>query len=529
MPGMNGSQPGPVDGARDPAATGSGDAIALAFPRAQLRARTVRGLFVNALFMGGAEALALAQGLIVTVLLGPRLIGLYGIVTTTAVTVAALRRIGIDEAFVAQRESDQESEFRTAFSLELTIGAGFSLVLLAAAPIVALAYGDGRLLALTAAVAYLPTAFALQAPTWIFFRRMDFVRVRALQAIVPVVTFCVTVPLAAVGVGVWSLVIGPAAGNLTAVVAGIVVSPYRVVPDLGRRARTAWGRYLRFSWPVFAAAGSALAVGQGQMLAFTLHGGLLAAGYITLAVTLTRYADRADHIIATTIYPAICVVRDQLDTLREMFLASNRVALMWVLPFCAGFILFSPDLVSFVLGHRWRPAIPLLQGLAGAAAIQQLGYNWFSFYRARGDSARQAVEAAVYAAGFLGVAVPALLIWGVWGFIGGRLAGALLVLAVRRHYVQRLLGVELLAVGVRGAAPVAAATVLILALRGAVWSGPRSAAQAVAELVLFLAISAAITWAAERALMRELVAQMRARATPAQPDRPGSPSRISTV
>ena len=192
---------------------GVGEGVSLAFPRSELRQRTVRGALVNALFLGGADALVLAQGLIVTVLLGPRAIGLYGIVTTTAVTVAALRRIGIDEAFVQQREDNQEAEFSRAFTLELIVGSVFSLVLLIAAPIVALAYGDGELLWLTAAVAYLPTAFALQAPTWIFFRRMDFVRVRMLQALVPVVTFCVTVPLAALGVGVWSLVIGPAVGQ----------------------------------------------------------------------------------------------------------------------------------------------------------------------------------------------------------------------------------------------------------------------------------------------------------------------------
>lgn len=498
------------------AGPGAGERVALAFPRSQLRARTARGVLINALFMGGSEALVLAQGLIVTVLLGPRLIGLYGIVTTTAMTVAALRRIGIDEAFVAQREADQEAEFRIAFSLELAIGACFSLLLLAAAPIVALAYGDGRLLALTAAVAYLPTAFALQAPAWIFFRRMDFLRVRALQAIVPVVTFCVTVPLAAAGVGVWSLVIGPAAGNLAAVLAGLRISPHRLALDLSATARAAFPRYLRFSWPVFAAAVSALAVGQGQMLAFTLDGGLSAAGYITLAVTLTRYADRADHIIATTIYPAICVVRDRIATLREIFLAANRVALMWVLPFCAGFILFSPDLVAFVLGQRWRPAVPLLQGLAGAAAIQQLGYNWFSFYRARGESARQAVEAAAHAGAFLALAVPALLLWGVWGFIAGRLAGALIVAAIRRHYVRRLLGVELAAVALRGAAPVALAAVPVLALRALAWSGPRSVAQAVVELALFLTLCAVLTWVAERPLLAQLRAQVRS-ARAAQP------------
>jgi O-antigen/teichoic acid export membrane protein len=492
---------------RDDVGVGDGG-VKLAFPRAELRRRTARGVLVNALFMGGAEALVLAQGLIVTVLLGPRLIGLYGIVTTTAVTVAALRRVGIDEAFVQQRESDQEAEFQRAFTLELMVGGAFSLLLLAAAPIVAGVYGDGRLLWLTLAVAYLPMFFALQAPTWIFFREMNFVRVRTLQALVPVVTFCVTVPLAAAGVGVWSLVIGPAVGNAVAVLAGIRVSPYRLRLRFDRDARE---RYFRFSWPVFTAAAALLLVQQGQMLAFTLHGGLAAAGYITLAVTLTRYADRADQIIATTIYPAICVVRDQVPTLREIFATSNRVALMWVLPFCAGFILFAPDLVHFVLGDRWRPAVLLLQGLAAAAAIQQLGYNWFSFYRARGDSSRQAVEAAVSTAAFLGLAVPALFVWGAWGFIAGRLAGALLVLVVRRHYVRRLLGIELLTLGLRGAAPIAAATGLVLALRALVWSGPRTLGQAVVEIVLFLACSAVVTWAGERTLVRDLLGQVRAR------------------
>ena len=49
------------------------------------------------------------------------------------------------------------------------------------------------------ATAYLPLAFALLAPLWVFFRRMDYGRQRALQAIQPLVSFAVTVPLAATG------------------------------------------------------------------------------------------------------------------------------------------------------------------------------------------------------------------------------------------------------------------------------------------------------------------------------------------
>ena len=136
----------------------------LGFPAEELRVRTARGGVLNAVFLGGTEALVLVQGLVVTALLGPAAVGLYGIVTTTAMTIVALRRVGIDEAFVQQSEDDQEAEFQRAFAVELAIGLGAAVLIAVSAPILAAVYGESRLLALTLAVSYLPVAFALQAP-----------------------------------------------------------------------------------------------------------------------------------------------------------------------------------------------------------------------------------------------------------------------------------------------------------------------------------------------------------------------------
>ena len=191
-------------------------------------------------------------------------------------TIVALKRVGIDEAFVQQSEAGQEEEFQRAFSLELVVSAAFSLAIAVAAPTRGVVYGESELLPLTLAVAYMPIAFALQAPTWIFFRRMDFMRQRLLLAVGPVVTFAVTVALAAVGVGVWSLVIGPAVGNAAAAVAAIAVSPY---PLRLRLERAAARRYFRFSWPIFVSSAAMLVVLQGQLLAFDVWGGIAAVGY----------------------------------------------------------------------------------------------------------------------------------------------------------------------------------------------------------------------------------------------------------
>ena len=175
---------------------GGGVSSRLHFPRSELRARTVRGAVVTAAFLVAIDGLVLGQGLIVTRLLGPSEIGLYGIVSTTVVTVLALKRVGIDEAFVAHETDDLEREYQHAFTLELALAVIAALVLALLAPILAAAYGEPQLLGLTLGVAWLPLAFALLAPLWIFFRRMDYVRQRSLQSLQPLVTFAVTVPLA---------------------------------------------------------------------------------------------------------------------------------------------------------------------------------------------------------------------------------------------------------------------------------------------------------------------------------------------
>jgi O-antigen/teichoic acid export membrane protein len=484
------------------------------FPRAELRRRTLRGTIVTAGFLVLIDGLVLVQGLVVTRILGPSQIGLYGVVSTTVISLIALKRVGIDEAFVQQDEDDQEREFQYAFTLELGLSAAMFLIILALSPLVATVYEDHRLLALMASLAYLPLAFALQSPLWVFFRRMNFRRQRSLQAIQPVVGFAVTVPLAAAtGLGVWSLVVGQVAGYIVAVAAALVVAPYPLALRYDRRVAA---RYLRFSAPILLTVLGAIVIAQGQILAIKLHGGLAAAGYITLAVTLTRYIDRADQIVTATIYPAICAIQGQRQALEELYVKSNRATLMWVLPYAVGIVLFAPDLVNFVLGASWRPAVVLLQGLAVVGAITQLGFNWFSFFRAHGDTRPPAVESAAGSAAFLGFAITGLLLDGFDGFVAGRIGAALVAFVVRGTYVRRLLpNVRYRHLVAPTLIPIGLASAAAIALRLALWGGRRTLLQAIAELALFGVVYTVTAVSRERVLMSELLGALRVGREPA--------------
>jgi O-antigen/teichoic acid export membrane protein len=480
----------------------------LPFPRAELRRRTLRGTIVTGVFLVGIDGLVLIQGLIVTRLLGPSQIGLYGVVSTTVISLIALKRVGIDEAFVQQDEADQEREFQYAFTLELGLSAAMALIILALSPVVAAVYKDSRLLPLMASLAYLPLAFALQSPLWVFFRRMDYHRQRMLQAIQPVIGFLVTVPLAAAtDLGVWSLVIGQVAGYIVAVAAAVRAAPYRLALRYDGKVAA---RYLRFSAPILLTVISAIVIAQGQILAIKLNDGLAAAGFITLAVTLTRYIDRADQIVTATIYPAICAIQGQVRALEELYMKSNRATLMWVLPYAVGIVLFAPDLVHFILGPSWEPAVVLLQGLAVVGVITQLGFNWFSFFRAHGDTRPPAVAAAAEGVAFLALAIPGLLADGFDGFVYGRIAAALIALVVRGIYTRRLLPSARFRDLVMPSLPsIVLASAAALAVRAALWGGHRSLAQAILELALFVAVYTATALRRERTLMFELLGALR--------------------
>jgi len=145
-----------------------------------------------------------------------------------------------------------------------------------------------------------------------------------------------------------------------------------------------------------------------------------------------------------------------------------------------------------------------------AGAIQQLGFNWFSFYRARGETRPPAVEAVVGALAFAVLAVPGLLVDGSDGFVIGRVAAVVIATGVRWFYVRRLLpGVRASGLLAPALIPLAQATIAVLAVRLATWGGDREWWQALVEAALFVGVYGISVWHRERALIGELLTAMR--------------------
>lgn len=486
-----------------------------------LRERAARGTIINSAFLVGISGLGLLRGFILAALVSRTDYGLWGVLVVALGTILSLKQVGINDKYIEQDEADQEVAFQKAFTLDLIISLIAVGVVALLMPVLVLAYDAEELLVPGFVVLAAFVVLPFQAPLWVFYRRMDFFRQRILQAIEPVVGFVVSVALAVLGAGYWSFVIGFTAGIACASVAAVAFSPYRLRFKLERGTTR---RYLSFSWPLFVGSACALITAQSAILTSRWDLGLAATGALVLASQITIFTDRVDQVVTGTLYPAICAAKDRLDILFESFVKSNRLALMWAVPFGLALTLFSSDLVSFAIGEDWRQAVPILQVFGIVAAINHIGYNWTAYFRARADTKPIAVASVASMLAFVLVGIPALLLVGVTGFAIGVAAQAAVSLLLRTRYLRRLFGdFRFFGHALRAFIPILPAVAVVLLVRVL---GPetRTLAQAVLELVVYAAVAVAATMYFESNLLREVIGYVRGR----RPDSPDTPDAVGT-
>jgi len=465
-----------------------------------LRRHAARGTLVNSSFQIFLALLGLTQRLVAAAFLTRAEFGLWAVILTVLVTLSWLKQLGISDKYIQQDEPDQELAFQKAFTLELVASLGYFAVIVLAVPLYAVGYGHHEIIVPAIVCALMVPITAFEAPAWIRYRRLQYARQRLLTAVNPVVTFVVTVALAIAGASYWCFVIGILAGSVAGALVCGLTSPYRLRLRLTRASAR---EYATFSWPLMGAAISRLIVVQGALLAANHSVGLVGVGAIGLAAGIAAFADRVDQIVSQTIYPAVCAVADRRPLLAEIFVKSNRVALMWGMPFGVGLALFADDLVHFCFGDRWASAAGLIAATGLLCGLGQVAFNWQIFMRAVNDTKPMFVAAIVDVAVFAVVSAPLILAFGLPGWVAGVAAGTLAQLTVRTIFVGRLLGhFNVVRQLWRAVVPVVPGAALVLAARSLAPSDD-SLPRAIAELIVFVVATIVSTLLLERRLIAE--------------------------
>jgi O-antigen/teichoic acid export membrane protein len=468
-----------------------------------LRRHIARGMLTNGAFDVGMVGLTALRGLTVAAFVSRSDYGVWGLVGLTMWTAVGLKTTaGAGEKYIQQSDANQERAFQSALTAELIFTCAAIPIAVAMIAAVTLATGKTAVLAPALILLAVFPATILQFPIATFYRRMEFRRQRTLQAIDPVLGALVTIPLAVAGAGYWSFVIGMLAGAWATALATVRASPYRLAlryePGTVRQ-------YVAFSAPLLVTAVAVLVLFNAIYLVGSHAIGLAGLGAFTLAGNFVQFTDQADNVVTGTLYPAVCAVKDRVRLLSEIFVKSNRLSLIWAVPFGSGIALFASDLVRFVLGSRWLPAVPLLEIMGIVTAVHHVGYNWAAFVKARGTTWPIAVSAVLVTAAVVGTAVPLMYTVGLVGLGIAFAIGEVVAFGVRAVWLARFFtNVRIFSQLLRGFAPTMLAAAPILVGR-ALFGIEQSLPAAVALFVLYVAITVAATVAFERPLLKEAV------------------------
>jgi O-antigen/teichoic acid export membrane protein len=484
------------------------------------RVRAARGVVVNTGFLIGLQLLALLKGFLIAGFITVSEYGVWGLILASSAALFGLAQIGINDKYIQQDASDQKAAFQLAFTLQLGLSLIFVVLFVVTMPLFALAYGNWDIVLPGWALALALPSTAFQTPLWTFYKRMEYMRQRQIQAIEPVLSIVIALVLAIQGFGYWSLVIGAVIGPWAAALVAVRASPY----PLGiRYERGTLREYWTFSGPLLFQGFCISVIALTPTLAAQRALGVAAVGAMAIANNISQYTTKVDRIVTGTLYPVVCAVRHRRDLMQEAFLKSNKLGMLWGAPSGLAIVLFAPDIINFAIGDRWRSAIPVIQAYGAVAVLNQIMVNWTVFYRALGNTRPIAVGGAVMAAGAAGIATPLLLAEGLVGFAFGYGIAVALYMFVRLYYLNKLFSLPLILRNImRGMIPGLTAFLVTGGVRLLIDLDRRTELAAIAEVVLFGVIAIALTFALERRLLGEMVAYLRKRRPGAVADVPAA-------
>lgn len=314
-------------------------------------------------------------------LLTPADFGLVAIAVSVLAVVNAITDLSVSDALV-QRDSINEQNIDSAFTLGLLRGVVVSLALNAGALPISYLYEDARLAPILSVVSLSPFIASLSSPAVVFFlRRFQYGPVVRLQLISQLTGFSASVTFVIVSQSYWSLIIGQIVSSATATFISYVIAPYR--PRLRFRGSEA---ILRFSiWMALSRVISTVNLQSDRFLLGHILGKPLLGQYTVGSdmASIVTYSLAAP--IMQTMFGGFSRLQTDTQRIREAFLRGQQLLVFILLPLGFGLSIVSDRLVPALLGPNWDTAVIVVVWLAPVISLQTLYLPMLSLAMAMGN------------------------------------------------------------------------------------------------------------------------------------------------
>ena len=409
-----------------------------------LRERTLTGIA----WTGGSRVLqqliALATTVVLARLLVPADFGLVALVVVFTGFAAVLTDLGLGAALI-QRPVIEERHLSSAFWLSVVVGAGIAVLIAAMAPFIAAFYGEPRLtwITVTLASVFLVTPLAV-VQTSLMQRDMEFRRLAAIENAATVLGAGAGIATAAVGFGVWGLVLMTASTALVRTAAVWLFTEWRPRSGLSLTAvRDLW----RFSANLVGFQAINYWVRNADNLIVGKFVGANALGVYGRAYNLMlQPVGHAGAVLSRVMFPALSTVQHDRDRVRRAYVRALALIGLVTFPATLGLLVAAEPLVLTLYGTTWSAVVPILQILCAAALLQSVSTTVGWVYQSQGRTDwmfRWGLIAGTVTIVSFAVGVH----WGVHGVATAYLIRTIILVPLSFAIPGRLIGLGVLDVG----------------------------------------------------------------------------------
>lgn len=336
--------------------------------RSELREATLTGLRWVSIARLASEILVFGAAVVLARLIDPADFGRFAVALIVAALALGLTGEGLGSPLV-QREDVRRAHLEVATLMSLLIGVAGTSITFGVGSLPFFGEETGELLRLIAPVFLLNAAAVV--PTAMLQRRLDFRRLSLSEVVGLAVGTAATLALALAGLDAPALVLGVLVNRFVTLVILLVWAP----PPLPRWRPEAGREIASFGTP--AAASSLLGVSLKNVdyaiIAAKLGAAQVGFYYRGWQVGL-EYQGKVSRIMQRVALPVYSRSQN-LEHMGEVRRRIVRVHAAGLFPLLGGMVVVAPELVPWLFGARWEPAVVPAQllSLAGMFAVATTG------------------------------------------------------------------------------------------------------------------------------------------------------------
>ncbi|WP_068112739.1 lipopolysaccharide biosynthesis protein [Tropicimonas marinistellae] len=373
-------------------------------------------------------------------ILGPEAFGAMGAAMIILRYLEPIADAGAGEGMV-QRQGDEEAAADAAFTLSLLVGGALAALMFLAAPYAAAFFEQPELTGIIRVLSPVLLVVAAGSSQDAWYRKNFMFSQRVVPRVArSIVRAVVSIALALAGFGVWSLVGGFIAGQVSATLLYWLLSTRRhrlgLNPDV---ARSLLGFGLHVSMVTLF---GVFVETMDQVIVARLFDAALLGIYVLAAMFPELVVMGICYAGSQVAFPAFSKMQNHPRLLRNGYLISNRYITLLCFASAAGLACVAEDFIDLAYSDEWRPAIAVIQVLALGAAVRSIGFNAGDVFKAKGNPG----VLNLLTAGRLVLVVPLMLVLSPLGLTGvaiGKTLADLIVTGATIWVAQRMIGFSL--------------------------------------------------------------------------------------